>query len=166
MLGKILNSLVVMVVIFLVVVFVVRYFSQGGEAVSSESATTTQIVYDVVELKTQKDFALVGEPMFKGSGFEPGFNFKLTVSGSKFGVDMVSKYGESRYVGYLDLLAQSTSTKTFSGKMLDQNDKMVDAMFVIETKTCYEPSGDETPYTVDIKVSDEILNGCVKMETK
>lgn len=48
-----------------------------------------QKIYETVELKTQKDFKLIGEPIFSASGFEPGFSVKLNLAGTKFGIEQV-----------------------------------------------------------------------------
>jgi hypothetical protein len=120
-------------------------------------------VFEPVELKSQKDFTMIGEKMFEGGGFEPGWNFKLNLAGSKFGLDLLSQYGETKYVGYIDLVSQSTSTKVWQGKVLDLSDIAQDIKLEIISKKCTEPSGDEVDYTVKVKVADEDIEGCAKL---
>jgi hypothetical protein len=122
-----------------------------------------QKIYETVELKTQKDFKLIGEPIFSASGFEPGFSVKLNLAGTKFGIDMDSSYGETKYVGYLDLFNQSTTTKVFTGNVLDKQDKIQTLKMTITEKICYEASGDTLPYTVDVSVAKEKVTGCGKI---
>jgi NifU-like protein involved in Fe-S cluster formation len=76
---------------------------------------------------------------------------------------MLTKYGDMEYVGYIDLTSQSTSTKIFSGKVLDTADQMQDINLEIKTKKCTEPSGDEVDFTVAVKVAEEKLDGCAKL---
>jgi hypothetical protein len=58
---------------------------------------------------------------------------------------MDSSYGETKYVGYLDLFNQSTTTKVFTGNVLDKQDKIQTLKMTITEKICYEASGDTLP---------------------
>lgn len=161
----------ILLVVFLFIFISIVWYSLPGikeEIVDvpkvSTDMTTTETVFEAIELKSQKDFKLIGESVFIGSGFEPGFAFKINMAGTKFGVDLDSQYGETKYVGYLDLASQSTTTKVFAGKMLDKNDQVVDGLFAIVSKACTMPSGDEVPFSVDIKAGPEVLSGCAEMK--
>lgn len=116
--------------------------------------------YEAIELKTQSDFRVIGKVVYEGGGTEPGFSFKTSIAGTKFGFDLVSQYGATRYVGYLDLSGQSTSSIAFTGKMLDKENSIVDAVFKINVASCTTPSGVVVPYSVDINVGPGILQGC------
>ena len=131
------------------------------EMPKQEVATTT--IFESIELKSQDDFKLIGETIFSGGGFEPGWNFKLNLAGNKFGVEMLTKYGEAKYVGYIDLITQSTSSKVWEGKVLDIEDTMQEVKITIQNKKCTEPSGDEVDYSIKVNVADEKLDGCAKM---
>lgn len=150
-----------LIVAVLFLLFVILIFYKMAKEVQVAGNEITQKVFEAIELKSQSDFKMVGEKVYEGLGSEPGFNFMVTVAGSKFGVDLSSQYGQTRYVGYLDLIEQSTSTKIFSGKMLDQDNNMVDGKFKIFAQSCTLPSGDEVPLSAEIQVSDESLTGCV-----
>lgn len=119
--------------------------------------------FEAVELKTQNDFKLIGKPVFVGTGFEPGFNVVVSLAGNKFGTELVSQYGQTRYVGYLDLVKNATNTKIIAGQMLDKDNKIVGGQFTFTTKECILPSGESVPYTLDAQVGPEILNGCANI---
>lgn len=145
------------IVIYLYLMFV----TSGYSAVSIN--VPAKEVLAVVPLSSQKDFKLIGNTLFIGSGFEPGFNFKMNLAGQKFGIDLVSQYGDTHYVGYLDLVAQSSSTKIFAGNLLDKSDKSVACKFILTNKKCGTPKGDYTPFTVNINVGTEELLGCANL---
>ena len=121
----------------------------------------TQTVYDAIELKSQADFKIVGDMIYSGGGFEPGWGLKISLAGTKFGTDITTQYGDGRYVGYLDITSQSTTSKTFSGKMLDIKNKVVDGTVTLLSKKCGKPSGEFSDYTATVKVGKEKLSGCV-----
>jgi hypothetical protein len=153
------------VILFSIILYFYRVSMQESTVVVGEvdNSKVLETVFEPVELKSQKDFKMIGQNIYSGSGFEPGFNFKISLAGTKFGTDLTSQYGDTHYVGYLDIVEQSTSTKVFSGKMLDKKDQVVDGEFKILTKKCNMPSGDEVPYTVVINVSNEKLSGCADL---
>jgi hypothetical protein len=128
-----------------------------------EAAKNLQTIYEAVELKSQDDFKMIGQTIYAGTGFEPGFNMLMSIAGTKFGTDIVSQYGETRYVGYLDLMSQSTSSKVFFGKMLNKENALVDSEVEIVTKICTMPSGDKVPFILKISVGDEKLQGCANV---
>lgn len=156
--------------LFLIIVLLIFYFVYKSATQSIKPVVLNDVpeqkVLEVVELKTQKDFKMIGQEIFQGTGFEPGFNFRISIAGTKFGTELVSQYGDTHYVGYLDLVNNSTSTKTFSGKMLDKTDKIVEGLFNIFQKKCTLPSGTNVPFTVDIKVATETLSGCATIVSK
>lgn len=98
--------------------------------------------------------------VYEGGGTEPGFSFKTSIAGTKFGFDLLSQNGATRYVGYLDLTSQSSTSIAFTGSMLDQQNNPVNAVFKINAEKCIVPSGAEVPYSVDIVVGPELLKGC------
>lgn len=157
------------VILILIALFVWRFVQMANNELSNnvqDAATTT--VFDTVELKSQKDFVLTGQQILDGGGFEPGWNFKLNIAGQKFGVDLVSQYGETKYVGYLDLVSQSTSTKVWGGFVLDKDDKQQNMGIKVDTQKCTEASGEEVDYTVKVLIGDpnnltEELDGCAKL---
>ena len=158
---------VVLVVVGFTILFLWRFVQITNQELNREIESITEqekvTVFEPVELKSQKDFQMIGEKMFEGGGFEPGWNFKLNLAGSKFGIDLVSQYGETKYVGYIDLVSQSTSTKVWQGKVLDLNDAAQDIKLEVISKKCTEPSGEEVGYTVKVKVSNEKIDGCAKL---
>lgn len=130
---------------------------------STEAPQATTTIFESVELKSHKDFKLIGTKMYEGGGNEPGWAFKLNLAGNKFGIDMLTKYGEMQYVGYIDLTNQSTSSKKFAGKVFDTSDTVQDVSMEIKTEKCIQPSGEEVEFTVTVKVADEDLTGCAKL---
>ena len=158
---------VVLVVVGFTILFLWRFVQITNQELNREIESITEqekvTVFEPVELKSQKDFQMIGEKMFEGGGFEPGWNFKLNLAGSKFGIDLVSQYGETKYVGYIDLVSQSTSTKVWQGKVLDLDDVAQDIKLEVISKKCTEPSGDKVDYTVKVKVADEDVEGCAKL---
>lgn len=167
---KHINNLVwgiALVVVGFTILFLWRFVQVTNQELDKQIESITEpekvTVFEPVELKSQNDFQMIGQKMFEGGGFEPGWNFKLNLAGSKFGLDMVSQYGETKYVGYIDLVSQSTSTKVWQGKVLDIDDKPQDIKLEVMSKKCTEPSGDEVDYTVKVKVADENLDGCAKL---
>lgn len=158
---------IALVVIGFAILFLWRFVQVTNNELDRQIESITEpakvTVFEPVELKSQKDFQMIGKKMFEGGGFEPGWNFKLNLAGSKFGVDMVSQYGETKYAGYIDLVSQSTSTKVWQGKVLDLEDVAQDIKLEVISKKCTEPSGDEVDYTVKVKVADENLDGCAKL---
>lgn len=160
----------IIVLIFVLIFCIYLYKSITSTNIAMENiqeqpaATTTQVkVYDKVPLVTQNDFKLLGKEIYIGTGFEPGFNFKISLAADKFGVDLVSQYGETHYVGYIDLTSQSTTTKVFKGLLLNKQNVAVGSEFTIKTKKCGLPSGEEVPYSVSIVVGAEKLSGCVQL---
>lgn len=160
---KIIYAFLVFAFIFFVFYMITIFTRTSDAVVVKQTPVTQQTVFEAVELKSQKDFKLIGQILLSGSGYEPGFNFTISLAGTKFGVDLTSQYGDTRYVGYLDLNSQSTTTKIFSGNMLDKNNKVVTGEFTISKTKCFKASGDEVPYSVSIKVAKENLKGCADM---
>jgi uncharacterized membrane protein len=158
---------IALVVVGFTILFLWRFIQVTNNELNKQIESITEpekvTVFEPVELKSQKDFQMIGQRMFDGGGFEPGWNFKLNLAGSKFGLDMVSQYGEAKYLGYIDLVSQSTSTKIWQGKVLDLDDTPQDIKLEIISKKCTEPSGEEVDYTVKVKVADENLDGCAKL---
>jgi hypothetical protein len=146
----------IIILLFLLYVYRVMTLSEGM-MINDEDLPKS---YEAIELKTQSDFRMIGKVVYEGGGTEPGFSFKTSIAGTKFGFDLASQYGATRYVGYLDLTNQSTSSIAFTGKMLDKGNSVVDAIFKINVANCTTPSGVVVPYSVDISVGPEVLHGC------
>ena len=153
-----------------------QIFESEAIVIDQNNLQNTQLVnttvYEAIELKSQKDFSLTGNTMFTGSGFEPGFAFKLNLAGTKFGLDLSTQNGlddnGGKYVGYISLTGQSTTTKTFEGKVLDNTDKIQDLKLEIINKKCGMPSGETVAYTSKITVGDKVKNekltGCAELK--
>jgi hypothetical protein len=73
---------------------------------------------------------------------------------------LTSQYGDTHYVGYLDLADDKVSTRVYSGKMMDKLDGLVNSSFKIQIKDCLNAKGDTEKYTVNIVVGSETLSGC------
>lgn len=158
---------VALVVVGFTILFLWRFVQVTNQELNKQIESITEpekvTVFEPVELRSQNDFQMIGQRLFNGSGFEPGWALKLNLAGSKFGIDLLSQYGETKYVGYIDLVSQSTSTKVWQGKVLDLNDAAQDIKLEVISKKCTEPSGDEVDYTVRVKVADEDIEGCAKL---
>lgn len=158
---------VALVLVGFTLLFLWRFVQVTNDELNKQIESITEVekvtVFEPVELNKQNDFLMIGQKMFEGGGFEPGWNFKLNLAGSKFGIDLVSQYGETKYVGYIDLTSQSTSTKVWQGKVLDLNDAAQDIKLEVISKKCTEPSGEEVGYTVKVKVGSEKIDGCAKL---
>jgi hypothetical protein len=124
------------------------------------TSTRTEDVPAIPVLKNQEDFKPLGSMVLKGNGFEPGFNFKMYSYNNKFPTDLTSQYGDTHYVGYLDLADDKVSTRVYSGKMMDKLDGLVNSSFKIQIKDCLNAKGDTEKYTVNIVVGTETLSGC------
>jgi hypothetical protein len=162
---KFLVASTVVVIVFLLL-FIWRFIQVASGELAQQVIGPSQKFYDITELKSQKDFKLLGDIFYIGGGFEPGWNFKITLIGNKFGVDLVSQYGDTKYVGYVDLASQSTSTKVLAGNLLDKDDKLQKFGMKIVSKKCVEPSGAEVDYTVNVLVGEEKLDGCAKISAQ
>lgn len=152
--------------LLVIVLFLYRTIQQFDQSIVKENLTKEEqfvTIFDTVALSEQKNFKLMGEQVFAGIGFEPGFVFKMSVAGTKFGLELLSENGLEKHVGYLDLQSQSTSTKTFFGNLLDDKNKIVPTNMVFKLKKCIKPSGDEVEYIVEINLAKKKLSGCAEL---
>ncbi len=167
---KILKLIILCSAVFFLILFyrLIKYnvvvVDQVGQASGVQNNSISETVFEQVELKSQTEFKMLGKSIYIGSGSEPGFSLNLSLAGTSFGTEIISDYGERKFVGYINLLKQSTSTKVFSGKLLNISNKPVDVKIEFQTKKCIAESGEEKSYVLNINVENEKLVGCAEVK--